>query len=149
VFPSLTSLELDRLATDPKSKLSAIDSTRYGDAALSAPDDQTSLPDWRSKLQRAYGLHTYLSARSQHLSLLEAYGKNAWLIGNSQLEEELRSVEKELAEVKEQVENVNRQRASAQEGARGEMEGLEEAWKKGVGRMVEVQVAAENLRSSA
>lgn len=61
-------------------------------------------------------------------------------MGNSQLEDLLRGVEKELVEAREAVEGVNRERKGAQEGRRGEMEGLERGWRKGVGRVVEVEV---------
>lgn len=67
-------------------------------------------------------------------------GKNAWLVGNAQLEDLLRGVEKELVETRESAEAVNRERKGRQEAGRGEMEGLEEGWRRGVGRVVEVEV---------
>ena len=47
---------------------------------------------------------------------------------------------------KGEMEGVNRSRKGAQEGVRGEMEGLEAAWRGGVGRVVEVEVAGEGVR---
>ena len=118
-----------------KQKLAAIDASRYSDSALepptSSPNDPNHLEDWRATIKRAYTLYSYLAARNQQLSLLEAYGKNAWLIANSQVEEELRSVEKALADCKERTEEVNRERKERQEAVRGEMEGLQESWKEG------------------
>lgn len=78
--------------------------------------------------------------------MLEENGKNAWLIGNSQLEDILRGLEKELAETKEAVENVNKERKIAQEAGMGELVGLEETWKRGVGAILDVELAAEGLR---
>lgn len=84
--------------------------------------------------------------RHENLALLEESGKNAWLIGNSQLEEILRGLEKELAEMKEAAETVNKERKMAQEARHGELVGLEESWKRGVGAILDVELAAENLR---
>jgi len=77
---------------------------------------------------------------------LEKYGNNAWLIANSQVEDELRTLEKELAETKREVEAVEEERRARQEAVRGEVEGLDIAWREGVGRAIQVEVAAEGLR---
>lgn len=51
-----------------------------------------------------------------------------------------------MEKTKEEVEGVNRERKAAQEGVRGEMEGLEAAWREGVGRTMEVLVEGEKIR---
>lgn len=84
--------------------------------------------------------------RQENLALLEENGKNAWLIGNSQLEEILHGLERELTQMKEDVEYVNKQRKLAQEARQGELSGLEETWKRGVGAILDVQLAAEGLQ---
>jgi pre-mRNA-splicing factor SPF27 len=81
-----------------------------------------------------------------NLSLLEIYGKNAWLIGNSQLEDILSGLEAELAETKHKAEEVDEQRRKKQDIVKGEMAGLEESWKSGVRGIVEVELATEGLR---
>jgi pre-mRNA-splicing factor SPF27 len=81
-----------------------------------------------------------------NLELLDQFGKNAWLVGNSQLEDVLRSLEKDVVATQGRVDEVNKARKAAQEGVRGEMESLEQSWKKGIGRVVEVEVAAEGVR---
>ncbi|KAL1962485.1 hypothetical protein VTN77DRAFT_9606 [Rasamsonia byssochlamydoides] len=129
-----------------------IDLSRYEapepPSGTSATEEEASraLAEWRKTLQRAYTSSSHLSMRHTNLTLLEENGKNAWLIANSQLEEILRSVEKELAETKEAVENVHKQRKIAQESSKGELVGLEETWKRGVGSTLDVEVAAESLR---
>ncbi|KAL1988155.1 hypothetical protein VTN96DRAFT_685 [Rasamsonia emersonii] len=105
-----------------------------------------ALAEWRKTLQRAYTSSSHLSTRHANLTLLEENGKNAWLIANSQLEDMLRSVEKELAETKQAVENVHKERKMAQEASKGELVGLEDTWKRGVGSTLDVEVAAEGLR---
>ncbi|RAO64205.1 uncharacterized protein BHQ10_000217 [Talaromyces amestolkiae] len=109
-------------------------------------DASKMLQEWKDTLRKAYISSSHLSIRHNNLALLEEYGKNAWLIGNSQLEEILRSVEKELAETKEAVEGVHKERKLAQESGHGELAGLEDTWRRGVGSILEVEVAAEGLR---
>ncbi|MCJ1352587.1 MAG: hypothetical protein MMC33_002571 [Icmadophila ericetorum] len=130
--------EMERMAT--KIPLKAIDTSRY--EALDEPTT-TDSKAWKATLRKAYTTSTYLTSRLQNLALLESFGKNAWLIGNSQLEDILKGLEREIAELKEQGEQVERERFSAQDGVKGEMVGLDETWKKGIGTLVEVEVAAE------
>lgn len=80
------------------------------------------------------------------LGLLEKFGKNAWLIGNAQLEDILKGIETELIDVRRQAEEVESLRRQQQESVAGEMGMLEETWKKGVGRVLETEVAAEGLK---
>ncbi|KAJ5677642.1 uncharacterized protein N7477_003275 [Penicillium maclennaniae] len=115
-----------------------IDLTRYEapEPPTRANDNEApNLDEWRKTLQKAYVT-----------SLLEENGRNAWLIGNSQLEDILRGIEKELADTKEASEEVNKQRKIAQEASHGEMVSLEETWKRGVGAVLDVELASEGLR---
>lgn len=99
----------------------------------------------QSSLREAYISSHYLRHRGQHLELLNQFGKNAWLVGNAQLEGILEGVERELVDVRGKVEDLNRGRKAAQEAGRGEMEGLERGWREGVGRVVEVEVEIGRL----
>ncbi|KAL8800398.1 MAG: hypothetical protein Q9182_005200 [Xanthomendoza sp. 2 TL-2023] len=135
----LAQTEQTRIAN--KVPLTAIDTTRY--ELPSTPTTGTATLS--TQLKQAYTSSHYLRLRSQHLALLSSYGTNAWLIGNSQLEDILREIEKEVVDARAEVEDVNRGRKKMQEGSRGEMEGLERGWREGVGRVVEVEVAVEGL----
>ncbi|KAL4919352.1 Pre-mRNA-splicing factor SPF27 [Aspergillus aurantiobrunneus] len=125
-----------------------IDLSRYEapEPPTRASDSVPNLYEWRQTLRKAYTASSHLSSRHENLSLLEEGGKNAWLIGNSQLEEILRALEKELAETKEAAEGVNKQRKVAQESSQGELTGLEESWRRGVGAILDVELASEDLR---
>ena len=81
-----------------------------------------------------------------NLDLLEEFGKNAWLISNSQMEDILRNLEKELSQRRGEVENVNKARKAAQEGSKAELSGLEEMWRLGIGKIIEVEVATDGLK---
>jgi pre-mRNA-splicing factor SPF27 len=121
-----------------------IDLTRY--EAPDEPASDTPQEAWRQALRNAYVSSTYLSGRHSNLTLLDEFGKNAWLIGNSQLEHLLQELEGELARLRDDVENVNKARKAAQENSRGELLGLEETWRLGIGKILEVQVAEAGLR---
>ena len=121
-----------------------IDMSRYD--APEAPASGSGKVAWNAALRQAYTSAEYLRGREMNLSLLETYGKNAWLVGNSQLEDELRSLEKDLEVRKLAVEEVEQARRAVQANSAGEVQSLEESWRKGVGRMIEVQAAAEGLR---
>ena len=120
-----------------KIPMSGIDLSRYEGA--------TEDPATAESLKAAYTNVAYLTKRLEALDLLESFGKNAWLIGNSQLEDVLREVERELVEAREDVEVVNRERKQMQEGGKGELEGGDSAWKDGVRGTIEASVAVQGL----
>lgn len=134
--------ELDRVAQ--KQPLQAIDLARY--EAPDAGELSGSPSALQSELSRAYAAAAYLSGRHTHLQLLDAYGKNAWLVGNWQLEGELQALERELDSTKREIDVVNIQRRRAQDDVGGELKGLDDTWRRGVGRVLETEVATENLR---
>ncbi|PVH80577.1 BCAS2 family protein [Cadophora sp. DSE1049] len=149
-FTPLITSELDRIAS--KTPITGITTTHYEsqDAPSTSPGSDTKSPEtllkWRTALQNAYTSQSYLSGRLTNLSLLENYGKNAWLEGNRQLEDVLRALERELEERKAEIDGVVIERKRAQEEVGGEIRGLEETWRKGVGRVLETEVAAEGVR---
>ena len=141
-FSELIENEHARLAAG-QSKEDGVDLSRY--EALDAPENG-DLAAWKTTLQQAYASTEYLHGREINLGLLETYGKNAWLIGNSQLEDILNLLEKEVEALRLEQEALEQARKAAQENVAGEMQSLEEGWRKGVGRMIEAQAAAEGLR---
>ncbi|KAF2871400.1 Pre-mRNA-splicing factor SPF27 [Massariosphaeria phaeospora] len=152
-FPDAIEQEHARLQKDLTSKLSAIDLKRYEE--LEAPPNTTPTSDedkpelleqWTEVLKKAYTSSEYIEGRLTELGLLEKFGKNAWLIGNSQLEDILKAIEAELADVRKQQEDVETVRRSHQENVHGEIHTLEDTWKRGVGRVLETEVAAEGLK---
>ncbi|TGZ84628.1 hypothetical protein EX30DRAFT_360649 [Ascodesmis nigricans] len=134
-FPPLFSTELTRVASS-QPLTGGIDLTRY------EPPSQPS----EASLHAAYTSSTHLGTRLTNLSLLAEFGKNAWLIHNSDLEAVLKRLEEELMAAKTEVEVVNKARKGMQVGVEAEMRRLEERWRRGVGRVLEVEVAAERVR---
>lgn len=146
-FSPLVQQELDRKATGAP-LTGGIDLTRYEapEPPTRADGEAPNLDEWRQTLQKAYVSSSHLTKRHQNLALLEENGKNAWLIGNAQLEDILRDVERELADTKEAVEEVNKQRKQAQDARQGELVGLEETWRRGVRSVLDVELASETIR---
>lgn len=142
-FSLLMQSELDRTAA--KIPISGTDLSRYEAASTLEPN--STREESQAALRAAYTNSTYLSLRLQALELLEQFGKNAWLVGNAQLEDILREVERELVETRVRTDEVNRERKRAQEGARGQLEGGERRWRDGVGELVEVHVAVGEVEA--
>lgn len=154
-FSRLIEAEHERIASKlPKPEGTGMDFSRYEDLEpppKTSPHSDEEKPEvlrqWRETLQKAYASSTYLSGRLTNLSLLETYGKNAWLIGNSQLEEILKGLEADLSAAKKELANVEEERRATQEDSvKGEMEALEQSWKNGIRGIVEVQIATEGLK---
>lgn len=141
-FSDFVAAEHARIAAGAP-KNGGLDLSRY---ELQDPPAKGDLPAWKSSLTKAYASAEYLRGREINLSLLETYGKNAWLIGNSQMEETLRDLEKELEAAKLEREQIEQERRRVQATAAGEMQSLDEGWRTGVGRMIEAQAASERLK---
>ncbi|KAI0455042.1 Pre-mRNA-splicing factor SPF27 [Xylaria acuta] len=147
-FTPLITSELSRIAAGSE-PMSGIDTTRYEiqeDPLPSPSSSETSPSSLAGPLSRAYATHTYLRGRETHLQLLDAYGKNAWLVGNWQTEADLAALERDLAAARREIDVVNIQRRRLQDEVGEELKGLEDTWKKGIGRVLETEVATETLR---
>ena len=134
--------ELDRIASN--TPLTTLSLSRY--EAQETPEQDAPTSRLLEVLSNAYVSDAYLSIRRANLELLDRSGKNAWLLGNYQLEDELRQLERELADTKREIDVVNLERQRRQEDVKGEMEMLEQTWRTGVGRVLETEVAVEELR---
>jgi pre-mRNA-splicing factor SPF27 len=121
-----------------------IDVSRY--EAPDVPAAGSDVAIWRETLQKAYASAEYLRGRETNLALLETYGKNAWLVGNSQLEGLLKGLEVEIEAARIELEGVERERRDKQASVQGEVESLDRGWREGVGKLIEVLAAAEGVR---
>ena len=55
-------------------------------------------------------------------------------------------MERELADARRALDRINLRRRTAQQGVAAEVQGLNDAWRRGVGRVLEAEAAAEELR---
>ncbi|RFU72922.1 hypothetical protein TARUN_9338, partial [Trichoderma arundinaceum] len=126
-----------------------LDLARYEAQEIPRPSRKTtpaSVDALRKPLANAFVASSYLSSRAQNLKLLDAHGRNAWLLSNYHLEHELRGLERDLAETKREIDILNAARASRQNDVKAEMQGLEQNWRAGVGRVLETEIAVEELK---
>ncbi|PKK47404.1 hypothetical protein CI102_8313 [Trichoderma harzianum] len=155
-FSPAIAAELARIASSAPSQ--PLDLSRYEAQELPPPptkkstrskktsSSSSSVEASRQPLSNAFISSSYLSSRAQNLSLLDSHGRNAWLLSNYHLEAELRSLERDLAATKRDMDLLNAARASRQNEVKGEMQGLEQNWREGVGRVLETEIAVQELR---
>ncbi|KPM43069.1 hypothetical protein AK830_g3439 [Neonectria ditissima] len=134
-FSPAIQAELSRIAASTPQQ--PLDLARYEAPSSEAPP-ATALP-------AAAVAHSYLDARLANLALLDRWGKNAWLLGNHALEAELQSLERDLAAAKRDVDLVNIDRRARQDAVAAEVRALDDTWRAGVGRVLETEVAVEEL----
>ncbi|RPB00352.1 hypothetical protein L873DRAFT_1835038 [Choiromyces venosus 120613-1] len=79
-------------------------------------------------------------------TLATAYASAAHLVHNSQLEALLKGLEEELMELKTECEVVNKERKGGHVDVKPELAALEERWRRGIGRLLEVEAGAEAVR---
>ncbi|GAO15316.1 hypothetical protein UVI_02041390 [Ustilaginoidea virens] len=116
-------------------------------ASMVLPPPGTPPADLRPVLARAFASAQYLAARGDNLALLDRHGPPAWLLANYHLESEVRALEAELADTRRRIDQVNHERATRQAGVKPELDGLEEAWRKGLGRVLETEVAVDEVKA--
>ncbi|VVT45504.1 uncharacterized protein SAPINGB_P000772 [Magnusiomyces paraingens] len=129
-----------RTDSDPHHKYPRLDLDRYSSPLSSS---SSSSPD----LAQAYVALAYTQARRESLALAATHGKNQWLAGNATLERTLENVESAQREARARVELAQNARREAQNAARPTVEYLEDRWKNGIQNVVQVNVAALELKA--
>ncbi|KAM0483285.1 hypothetical protein ACHAPX_002735 [Trichoderma viride] len=141
--PAITA-EFTRLASKQPSQV--LDLSRYEAQEIPTKSRSSKVDALIAPLSNAFVSSSYLSSRAQNLKLLDAHGRNAWLLGNYHLEDQLRSLERDLADTKRDIDLVNAARAAHQNDVKAEMQGLEQNWRAGVGRVLETEIAVQELK---
>ncbi|KAF4508289.1 hypothetical protein G6O67_004693 [Ophiocordyceps sinensis] len=136
--------ELSRVSSGEPAKPLSL--SRYETQEPPSPGS-SSTASLRPVLENSYVSAAYLASRAQNLALLDRHGANTWLLSNYHLEAQLRRVERHLADTKRRIDEVNAQRAKKQEDVRAELLMLDETWRRGVGRVLETEVAVEELKA--
>lgn len=110
-------------------------------------DRYTNLYDDKGKLDlnRAFVALAYTKTRLENLTLLGEYGKNQWLIGNDQLEQNLKQLEQDLEEQNKILESIHNERKLKQQEASTTYEYLQTRWKNGLKSVVDVNVECMKL----
>lgn len=135
--------EIGRVAAG-KPFAGGVDLGRYEASEDISPD--SDIETLKSALRATYTNISYLRDRETNIALLEEYGKNSWLIGNSHLEDLQKRLDSELASLRSRSEETNRARKMLQEDAQGELLGLAETWKQGIDKIIQTQLASDGLQ---
>lgn len=134
--------EVDRVAAG-KPFDGGVDLGRYEASEEVSPE--SDIETLKSVLRTTYTNISYLRDRETNIALLEEYGKNSWLIGNSHLDDVQKRLDSELANLRTRTEETNRARKMLQEDAHGELLGLAETWKRGIDKIIQTQLASDGL----
>ncbi|PHH61910.1 hypothetical protein CDD81_7715 [Ophiocordyceps australis] len=121
--------------------------SRYEAQDLGSPTcTAVSIEAIRSGLENSCLSYTYLEARAENLALLENSGAQAWLCANYHAEHLLAQTEALLAQQRRAIDLLNARRLERQQSVADELRTLDDAWRKGVARVVETQLAVQNIR---
>lgn len=139
IRPSRLSSELeDYVANISTQGGSGIDASRY---TLTDKD----ITDTR----KLYLLAFYAQQRRENLELLTQYGKNQWLLGNDQFEQDLKALELALQADGGRVRQLAIERETQQNDVRVTFEYLETKWRESLKNVVDVNVACLGLEAAA
>ncbi|KAJ3092092.1 hypothetical protein HK102_010811 [Quaeritorhiza haematococci] len=127
--------------------LQAIDTVRFRLEAPPAPtsDDESSseafLQSWMQALDNARCQLEHQHNRLINLELLNKFGSNAWRLNTFQLEQAVKNVENELAEIRGAVLMLNKNRKIDQLKGGSTIRALEARWTELVQQVVQVDAA--------
>ncbi|KAG5356474.1 hypothetical protein CJU90_1811 [Yarrowia sp. C11] len=127
---SLLSAAMEEYVSDRK-RPKGIDISRYSNL-----EDTEGNID----LKTAYTALEYTLGRHDAVSALSEFGRVQWLVGNDELDRELKNVDKRLLAAKKNLETVNVSRKRKQNDVADTLQYLEKRWKGLLGDLVDVGV---------
>lgn len=128
----------------PRAPGTGVDLVRY--EQLGSPQDPGNSVAWRRLLRNTQIAQTYVNGRLDNLQALEAHGKNAWLVGNFQTENNLRALEGETNETRSHLHDAEEESRRAQAPVKAELDAMRQTFQDGLGRSLEAEIATENNR---
>ncbi|GJJ09587.1 hypothetical protein Clacol_003810 [Clathrus columnatus] len=132
----LLAAELKRVETHQP--IPPLDTVRY---QLPAPGENEQEEAWRKAVQNAKTQLEHQRIRQTNLSLLQAYGPNAWKIHNYIMEASTTRLEKTLEQLKEKTVEVNRERKNGQTLAGAQLTTLETKWTELISNVLQIELA--------
>ena len=82
-----------------------------------------------------------------NLELLQKYGANAWRVHNYQLEADLKTIQRNTEQVRQQILEVNRERKQDQTQAAASLQSLENKWSDLISQNLQVEIACAALEA--
>ena len=101
------------------------------------------------KLKHAYTALCYAQDRYENLTLLSEYGRNQWLIGNDNLEQDLKQLELEVENERRLIDTINAERRAQQSNVKTTFDYLESRWREGIRNVVDVNIACLQLQQES
>jgi hypothetical protein len=139
IRPSRLSAELeDYIANISVHRGCGIDASRY-----TLTDKDTT------DTRKLYLLAFYAQQRRENLELLAQYGKNQWLLGNDQFEQDLKALELALQADGARVRQLAIDREAQQTDVRVTFDYLESKWRESLKNVVDVNVACLGFETAA
>ncbi|XP_043222670.1 pre-mRNA-splicing factor SPF27-like [Amphibalanus amphitrite] len=134
--------EFDRLAA--RQPMEMLSMKRY---ELPTPPSgkMTDISAWNECVDNSMAQLEHQATRIENLELMMDHGCEAWKIYNEVLVKMASDAQKQLQDVKKNIQEVNWKRKQAQQNAGGELRRLEETWVGLVSKNYEIEQACVNL----
>ncbi|KAL4220943.1 Pre-mRNA-splicing factor SPF27 [Mactra antiquata] len=105
----------------------------------------TDFSAWNECVENSQAQLEHQALRILNLELLQEYGSNAWKCYNEILVKMLEQAQKQLAELKKKIQEINWQRKSEQSEAGGKLKDLENSWVGLVSKNYEIERACVEM----
>lgn len=133
---SIVKKELERIAAGEK--MAQIDTTRYQlNPPLQAKKNDPSA--WNAALDNTFAQREHQELRLMNLELQVKYGANAWRAHNQHVDLLVKGYEKEVVQLRREIEEINRTRKLHQVAAMQEIQSLEEQWVAAVKKNADIE----------
>ncbi|KAI8356600.1 Pre-mRNA-splicing factor SPF27 [Choanephora cucurbitarum] len=139
---SLLKQELERV--EKKEPLDVLDTKRY---ELQGPEDENDIEGWKAAVNNTKSQLESQAGSMFNLELLQKYGANAWRVHNYQLEADLKTIQRNTEQVRQQILEVNRERKQDQTQAAASLQSLENKWSDLISQNLQVEIACAALEA--
>ncbi|XP_052819517.1 pre-mRNA-splicing factor SPF27-like [Mya arenaria] len=109
------------------------------------PGKMTDVSSWTECVDNSQAQLEHQALRILNLELLQEYGSHSWKSYNETLVKLLESAQKQLAELKKKIQEINWQRKNEQSQAGGKLKDLENSWVGLVSKNYEIERACVEM----
>ncbi|KAK2191398.1 hypothetical protein NP493_53g08080 [Ridgeia piscesae] len=102
---------------------------------------------WNECVDNSRAQLEHQALRITNLELMSQYGPEAWKMYNNQLVHMMEAAQKQLADLRKQIQEINWQRKNEQTAAGGKLKQLEENWVSLVSKNYEIERACVELEN--
>jgi len=106
---------------------------------------QTDIAAWNECVDNSHAQLEHQALRIVNLELMSQYGADAWKMHNNSILRMVESAQKQLAELRKKIQEINWQRKNEQKTAGEKLKSLEESWVSLVSKNYEIEQACVEL----